>query len=317
MTQFPLTPLPDRPLVSIIIPSFNQGRFIRETIESCLSQDYRPIEILVVDGASTDGTLDVLRQYAGRAEVAWSSEPDSGVVEAVNKGFARARGAVGAIQSSDDYYLPGAIRQAVEALKSDRSLGFVFGDIIKADAAGRELQRTALAPFGLEDWLSVRTWIPQPSTFFRMDLAKVLGGWRPHVPYAADADLWLRMVFRAGARKLDALLAVRRMHDAQRDTRRREIIRDYARMIDESEELRGAPQRVRRAAAAGKHVMRCRYNPTGSDVYGAWNLLMAGCVYPPCLNPRAILLGILYFPVRRRLARLKHALLRARRVEES
>ena len=80
------------PLVSIIVPSYNQGRFIRRTLDSILSQDYRPLEVFVVDGASTDETVSILREYSCHPELQWVSERDSGVVEAVNKGFAKARG---------------------------------------------------------------------------------------------------------------------------------------------------------------------------------------------------------------------------------
>jgi glycosyltransferase involved in cell wall biosynthesis len=248
-------------LVSIIVPSFNQGRFIAKTIDSILSQDYRPLEIVVVDGASTDETVTVLQRYDKVPEVRWISEPDRGVVDAVNKGFARARGELAAIQSSDDYYLPGAVSAAVATLQADASLGFVFGDVIKVDAEGRELDRTSLLPYTLENVLAVRTWIPQPSTFFRLVLARELGGWREAVPYAADTDLWLRMAFRAGACKIDRLMAGRTMHDAQRDRHGDRIVRDYTRMLQELEPLQRGPAVLRRRAKAGRLRMVARYQP--------------------------------------------------------
>src|SRR5437773_2348908 len=113
-----------RPLVSVIVPSFNQGKYIRETIDSILAQDYRPLEVLVIDGASTDETLDVLRSYADRPELRWWSERDAGVVDAVNKGLARASGEIVAIQSSDDLYVPGAVAAAVEALADGAVLAY-------------------------------------------------------------------------------------------------------------------------------------------------------------------------------------------------
>jgi glycosyltransferase involved in cell wall biosynthesis len=269
-----------RPLVSIIVPSFNQGRFIRRTLDSILAQDYRPLEILVMDGASTDDTVQILKEYSCHPELHWVSERDSGVVEAVNKGFARARGAIGAIQSSDDFYLPGAVSAAVEALTADAELAFVFGDVAKVDAEGRELSRTSLAAYSLENVLSVATWIPQPSTFFRMDLAKRLGGWREEVPYAADTDLWLRMGLQAPARKLDRLMAERSMHEAQRDTQGARIIRDYARAIDTLPGLESAPERVRRAARAGKWLMANRYDPGASELRRVGRLWRAAAQWP-------------------------------------
>lgn len=269
------------PLLSVIIPSFNQGRFIQATIESCLAQDHRPIEVIVIDGASTDGTLDVLRRYDGCAEVRWQSEPDSGVVEAVNKGLALARGEIAAIQSSDDVYLPGAASSAVRTLLANPELGFVFGDIAKIDAAGHHLETTALGAFSIEDILAVRTWIPQPACFFRLALARELGGWREEVAYAADTDLWFRMMLRTGARKIDRVLAGRRVHGAQRDKQGERIVAAYTRMVREWFEVYGAPSRYRPAAEAGVLLQMNRYGYGEPEAVKRQRLREAVRLYPP------------------------------------
>ncbi len=280
--------IPDHPLVSIIIPSFNQGRFIRKTIESCLNQDYRPLEVCVIDGASTDETLSVLQSFQGQPGFSFIAEPDSGVVDAVNKGFQRVRGEIAAIQSSDDYYLPGAVSAAVKALRSRADLGFVFGDIIKVDDSGNEIMRTNLMPYSIANILSVRTWIPQPSTFFRLDLARQLGGWRAAVPYAADTDLWFRMAFITDAMKVDALFSARTMHEAQRDRQGEKIIRDYTKMIDELMPLAAAPRKLKRAAAAGILKTVAHYRRAG---YWAnwWCNVRAAMLHPPLLDDGGIL----------------------------
>jgi glycosyltransferase involved in cell wall biosynthesis len=265
----------ENPLVSIIVPSYNQGRFIRRTLQSIFSQDYRPIEVIVIDGGSSDDTVTILREFSSAPELQWVSERDSGVVEAVNKGFARATGTIGAIQSSDDFYLPGAIAAGVQALQSDPALAFAFGDIAKVDAEGNELSRTALAPYSLEGVLTMATWIPQPSTFFRMALAKDLGGWREEVPYAADTDLWLRMAMLAPAAKIDRLMAERSVHEAQRDTQGARIARDYARAIDTLPGL---------AARAGKWLMANRYDGNGGELLRVARLWRATSEYPALLR---------------------------------
>src|SRR2546422_10203685 len=112
-TLFPYTTLfRSLPLVTVVTPSYNQGRFIRETIESVLSQDYPHIEYMVIDGGSTDETLSILNSYEHR--FFWVSEPDRGQAHAINKGWQRAKGDVLAWLNSDDIYLPGAIAKAVE-----------------------------------------------------------------------------------------------------------------------------------------------------------------------------------------------------------
>ncbi len=298
-----------QPLVSIIIPSFNQGKFIRKTLESIFEQDYRPLEVIVVDGASKDETVSVLKTFSHHSELKWISEPDKGVVDAVNKGFSRATGTFAAIQSSDDYYLPGAVSSAVAALQADSSLGFVFGDVVKVDAEGRELDRTQLIPYSLENVLAVRAWIPQPSTFFRLSLAKELGGWRETVPYAADTDLWLRMAFKAGARKIDRLMAGRTMHEAQRDKHGDRIVRDYFRMLDELQPLRVASTSLQRAAAVGRLRMKARYQPP-MGYWAGWRLRVQTAWADPTSLRHMDLLSLLpgWYPLRGHLTSWRHRL---------
>ncbi len=117
------------PLVTIVTPSFNQGRFIRETIESVLTQDYPHVEYIIMDGASTDETADVVRPYLDR--VRFISEPDRGQSHAINKGFALARGEIVAWLNSDDLFLPGAIRHAVDAFQAIRTPLLSMGKVIR------------------------------------------------------------------------------------------------------------------------------------------------------------------------------------------
>jgi glycosyltransferase involved in cell wall biosynthesis len=310
----PLTPvalgsLPASPLVSVIVPSYNQGRFIRATIDSILGQEFRPIEILVIDGASTDETVAVLESYGEVPELKWTSEPDSGVVQAVNKGFARVAGEIVAIQSSDDCYLPGAVARAVQEFRSDGRVGLVYGDTVKVDAAGNELLRQQIGPYSLENLFLAKTWIPQPSAFFRRELLETLGGWDERIPYAPDTDLWIRMAFRTEVRKIDEYFSQRRVHGEQRDTQGAKIIRDYSRMIDQSSDIAASPE-LRRAARAGVYLFKIRYNPSHSDWANAWNRLRAGMIHRDLRNHREVWRHLL-LPARRFLSRIKQRLMTA------
>ncbi|MDV6033275.1 MAG: glycosyltransferase [Phycisphaera sp. RhM] len=301
-------PMGGSPTVSILIPSYNQGRFIGECIESILEQDYRPIRIHVVDGASTDETLDVLTSYGDLPELDWISEPDSGVVDAVNKGFRRVDGEIVGIQSSDDMYLPGAIRAAVDAFQSSSKIGLIYGDTLKVDADGNELLRQKTSDYSLKNLLTFRTWIPQPSAFFRREMLTECGGWDESIPYAPDTDLWIRMAYRCEVKKLDRFLSRRRMHDAQRDTQGAKIIRDFSKMIDQSPDIANSDASIRRAAEAAKYLIRIRYNTDGGDWVNAWNLYRAGRLCPEVADLKQVM-HHLCLPSRRILSRLKQSLL--------
>lgn len=274
----------DEPLVSIIVPSFNQGHFIGETIASTLSQDYRPIEVLVLDGGSTDNTLSVLKEYSASPELKVWSESDQGVVDAVNKGLRKARGEVLAIQSSDDVYLPGAISAAVEALYAHPETGLVFGDVEYIDEHSRVTGREVLRAFSLAEYLGRLTYIPQPSTFFRADVARVVGGWRAEVSYAADADFWIRIALHHPVLKVDRVMARYRYHSGQRDKHPHRILRDWEQMIVDLKRDFSMPKSCARFARMGVHLARYRYTPETDWVSRTRHLYRAALA-----NPSAIL----------------------------
>src|SRR5260221_5302272 len=130
-------PEPYSRLVSIVTPSYNQGKFIRETIESVLTQDYANIEYWVIDGGSTDETLGILQQYENDPRFHWISEPDKGQSDAINKGWSRCQGDVLAWLCSDDLYCPGAIRTQVDYLLSHPDVDAVYGDVLFVDVDNR------------------------------------------------------------------------------------------------------------------------------------------------------------------------------------
>ncbi|MBI3866663.1 MAG: glycosyltransferase [Planctomycetia bacterium] len=303
-----LRPFPDRPLVTVIVPSYNQGKFIRKTLESIFDQNYEPLEVLVIDGASRDETLDVLKSFGARPGLKWVSEPDRGVVEAVNKGLAAAQGDILAIQSSDDCYTTGAIARAVREFAENPRVGLIYGDTVKIDEHGNDLSRQRIGAYSLENLFLLKTWIPQPSAFFRRELFDAIGGWNERIPYAPDTDFWIRMAFRTEVRKLDEYLSQRRVHDAQRDVHAARIVRDYDLMIEQSADIRQAAGHLQQAAHAGKHLLRVRYNPHNSDWYAAWALIRAAWIYPRSLRWKDIVRYSCIQPVRRCGSRVKRSL---------
>ena len=275
----PIT-LHDRTLVSVIVPSFNQGRFIGETITSALTQDYRPIEVLVLDGGSKDETLRVLEGFSGAAELKVWSEPDDGVVDAVNKGLQKARGEILAIQNSDDVYVSGAITAAVDALHAHTEAGLVFGDIEHIDDQSRVTGRDVLPAFSLAEYLGRLTYIPQPSAFFRAAAARSVGGWRAEVSYAADADYWIRIALQYPVIKLDRIMARYRYHPGQRDKHFDRILRDWERMIRELPRDAVMSPKLERFARMGVHLARYRYTPEANWAARTRHLYRAALANP-------------------------------------
>ena len=183
---------PPPPLVTIVTPSFNQAPYLAATMRSVLDQDYPKIEYIVIDGASTDGSRELIEGFAPRLAY-WVSEPDLGQTDAINKGFSMAHGEIFAWLNSDDTYLPGAISQAVGYLAEHSEIGMVYGQAYYVDGSDKVMARY---PAGPTDHLGLRrgiTTIPQQASFFRSRLWKMVGPLDPSFYYAMDYDLWVRI----------------------------------------------------------------------------------------------------------------------------
>ena len=184
------------PLVSIITPSFNQAPFLRRTIESVLEQDYANLEYIVMDGASTDGSPEIIRGYADRL-TEWESIPDRGQTDAINKGFARAKGSYIAWLNSDDIYYPGAVREAVDYLEAHPEVGMVYGDCNFIDAKDKVIGQFPAAQTDYDRLRRGYVHVPQAAAFFRRDLWEKVGPLDPEFFFAMDYDLWVRLAAEA------------------------------------------------------------------------------------------------------------------------
>ena len=196
------------PLVSIVTPSLNQGKFIEATIRSVMEQDYPRVEHIVVDGGSTDGSLAVLRRYE---HLRWISEPDRGQSEALNKGFALAEGEILGWLNADDLYLPGAIAAAVQEMR-DTGCALVYGGWTQLDEAGNVLREISPTPWDYGLQLEARNGVSQPGTLFTREALESVGGIDNSYRYAMDYDLWLKLGARYDVRCIEQPLAGFRVH---------------------------------------------------------------------------------------------------------
>jgi glycosyltransferase involved in cell wall biosynthesis len=200
------------PPISIVTPSYNQAAYIERTIQSVLSQDVGGLEYLVMDGASTDGTLEILRRYTSRLR--WQSAPDNGHADAVNRGFRATTGAVLGWLNSDDLYMPGAVRAVLDFLGDHPEVDVVYGDANHVDADDRFIERYPTEPWNVARLAEV-CFISQPAAFFRRRVVEQHGGLDTSFPYSLDYEFWLRLEGR-GVRfaYLPRILAATRLHPA-------------------------------------------------------------------------------------------------------
>jgi len=200
------------PLVSIVTPSYNQGRYLPETIESVLSQDYPNLEYVVMDGGSTDDTVGILQDYSHRdARMRFVSEPDRGQSHALNKALRLARGEIVGWLNSDDTYRPGAVSLAVEALREHPDWALVYGNADYINEFSQVIDRYPVASCSDGMLYRVNT-ICQPAAFFRRSAARRLGGVDESLHFCMDYDLWIRMAQRYPIGYVRRTLASARLH---------------------------------------------------------------------------------------------------------
>jgi len=210
----------DEVTVSIITPSFNQGRYIEETILSVLDQkgDFK-LEYLVIDGGSTDQTIDILKKYDNRLN--WFSGPDQGQTDAVNKGFAKASGDILGWLNSDDLYEEGSLAKVVESYK-DQKFQWCFGNCRNIDEGGREIRKPVTRYKNFESRhysrqrLLTKDFIPQPAVFISRKAFEETGLLNLAYDYAMDYDYWLRLASRYRPLYINRYLAKFRWHQTSK-----------------------------------------------------------------------------------------------------
>ncbi len=205
-------------LISIITPSYNQAEFLEASMRSVLEQDYPDIEYILVDGGSTDGSVEIIKKYADRLAW-WVSERDRGHADALNKGFAHAHGEIFAWLNSDDTYYPGAVSEAVAALQAHPEAGMVYGDADLTDRQGHIIGRFASRQTDYTRLLRGYVHIPQATTFYRADLWRQLGPLDLSLFFGFDYDLWVRFSKVSRLQYIPKKWAAFRLHEEGKSVR--------------------------------------------------------------------------------------------------
>jgi GT2 family glycosyltransferase len=277
-----------RPLVSIVTPSFNQAAFLEETIQSVLAQDFPDVEYLVVDGGSNDGSVEIIERYADRLAW-WTSEPDRGQADALNKGFARARGEYLGWLCSDDTLLPCAVTSLVQALDKDPESVLAYGDAIYTDERSDRKDRAhsgAWDPVRMVREAQVRN--QQPATLYRRRGWEAAGPLDTRAWYYLDFEFTVRLAGVGSGKYVPEPLATYRIHPAGKSTG--EPVRkaeDALRCAEDFMTSDRVPTSLRAHAREGRAALYCL---AGQNFYAALELGRARHAYfrAAALAPRAL-----------------------------
>jgi glycosyltransferase involved in cell wall biosynthesis len=265
----------DLPMLSIVTPCFNSIPTIRDTIESVRKQDYPKWEHLVMDGGSTDGTIEMLKEYP---HLIWVSEKDEGHYHAMNKGIERASGEVVAVLNADDCYRPGALRQVGEAFAAHPDWDGLFGDVVFVDGGGNEIYRREEAVFDYDVLRYGIAYVAHPTLFVKKCVYERLGGFRHlELKNAADYEFVLRLG-RAGCRigHVPSLLVDYRWHANGQSADSRiqlNMSREGATIQKEHGTPAGIRGRILSVIVRGKRqLQKLRYRGKCDLIPGHWKL---------------------------------------------
>jgi hypothetical protein len=258
------------PKITIVTPSYNQGAFLDETIQSVLDQKYPNLEYFIVDGGSRDNSVEVIKKYEKHITW-WVSEKDRGQPHALNKGFERATGDVYGFINSDDCLLPGALNYVGRQFAADASLRWLVGWVLFVEQDDQNFPQVWHAYERHKDWF-VTNPIGQQGTFWTGALHRQLGGFREEYDLAFDYDFWMRMRFVAGARPkvFRRCLGTYRMHAASKT-----VTQHALKMRPEYERIRAECLRTLPAADQQEVLEFRREFDTEKHRVAGWRALQA------------------------------------------
>jgi GT2 family glycosyltransferase len=271
-------------LVSIITPSYNQASYLEQTILSVLDQDYPRIEYLVIDGASTDDSVEIIKKYADQLTY-WVSEKDNGQADAINKGFARATGEIIAWLNSDDYYLAGAVSSAVKIFEENPDAVLVYGDMLAVDEHGKTFNTLKYKQLTLKDLLCFQI-IGQPAVFMRRSALEKTFGLDPALHFLLDHFLWIQIAQHGKILHVDQTWAAARYHaEAKNRAKAAEFGREAFRILENvklDKKLAPILAQIDRRARASAHRVDARYLLDGGQPAAALSAWMRALfTHPP------------------------------------
>lgn len=271
-------------LVSIITPSYNQARYLEQTIQSVLRQDYPRIEYTVMDGASSDGSVEIIKKYAGQLTY-WESQQDMGQADAINKGFARATGDIVAWLNSDDYYLPGTVSKAVQVFEENPDAVLIYGNMLAVDENGATFNTLTYRPLTFEDLLCFHI-IGQPAVFMRRSALQKTKGLDPTFHFLLDHLLWIQIAKQGKILHVDQTWSAARYHaEAKNVAKAAEFGREAFRILEtiaQDKDLAATLLKIDRRAHASAYRVDARYLLDGGlpdKALQAW--FRALSIYPP------------------------------------
>jgi len=272
-----------RPTISIVTPSFQQSAYLETAIRSVLYQDYPASEYYVIDGASSDGSVEIIRKYENRLS-GWISEKDRGQADAINKGFSRCSGDIFGWINSDDFYLSNTFSAVADFFASHPDTDLVYGDVLSLDGYGKLLNVMSFADYDMNDLMTFRI-ISQPAVFFRRTAWEKAGGLDLDYHYLLDHHLWLRIASRGKIAYAHSLWSAARFYaEAKNRAHAADFGREALRLVEWMENdplLRQAYQRNQRRIRGGAAWLDANYLSNGGMAWKAvsryWN---AFCSYP-------------------------------------
>ncbi|KXK13044.1 MAG: putative glycosyltransferase [Chloroflexi bacterium OLB14] len=248
-------------LVSIITPSYNQAKYLEQTIQSVLSQSYQNIEYIVIDGGSNDGSIEIIKKYQDKFAY-WISEKDHGQAEAINKGFAKATGDIVAWLNSDDYYLANTIENAVKVFEENPDVVLIYGNMLAVDENGKTFNTLNYKQLSLEDLICFQI-IGQPAVLFRNSALQKTRGLNLDFHFLLDHLFWIELAQHGKILHVNQTWSAARYHaEAKNRAKAAEFGKEAFRilsLVEQDKNLSPIFVKVKNRAIASAHRVDARY----------------------------------------------------------